>query len=35
LTFKFLRRNGYIDKIFNFRDKLMDKELSVENKVDE
>jgi len=35
LTFKFLRRNGYIDKLFNFRDKLMDKELSVENKVDE
>ena len=35
LTFKFLRRNGYIDKLFNFKDKLMDKELSIENKVEE
>lgn len=32
LVFKFLRRNGYIDKLFNFKNKLMDKNLSVENK---
>lgn len=31
LVFKFLRRNGYIDKLFDFKNKLMDKELSIEN----
>ena len=31
LVFKFLRRNGYIDKLFNFKNKLMDKTLSIEN----
>jgi hypothetical protein len=31
LVFKFLRRNGYIDKLFNFKNKLMDKNLSIEN----
>jgi hypothetical protein len=32
LVFKVLRRNGYIDKLFNFKNKLMDKELSIETK---
>ena len=32
LVFKVLRRNGYIDKLYNFKDKLMDKELSIETK---
>lgn len=31
LVFKFLRRNGYIDKLFDFKNKLMDKSLSLEN----
>jgi Txe/YoeB family toxin of Txe-Axe toxin-antitoxin module len=31
LVFKFLRRNGYIEKLFNFKNKLMDKNLSLEN----
>lgn len=31
LVFKFLRRNGYIDKLFDFKNKLMDKKLSLEN----
>lgn len=31
LVFKFLRRNGYIEKLFDFKNKLMDKNLSVEN----
>jgi hypothetical protein len=31
LVFKFLRRNGYIDKLFEFKNKLTDKNLSVEN----
>jgi hypothetical protein len=31
LVFKFLRRNGYIEKLFNFKNKLMDKNLSIEN----
>ena len=32
LVFKVLRRNGYIDKLFDFKNKLMDKELSIETK---
>ena len=31
LVFKFLRRNGYIQKLFDFKNKLIDKNLSVEN----
>ena len=31
LVFKFLRRNGYIEKLFDFKNKLMDKSLSLEN----
>lgn len=31
LVFKFLRRNGYIEKLYNFEDKLIDKTLSLEN----
>lgn len=31
LVFKFLRRNGYIDKLFEYKNKLMDKKLSLEN----
>ena len=29
LTFKFLRRNGYIQKLFDFTNDLMDKRLSL------
>ena len=32
LVFKVMRRNGYIDKLFDFKNKLMDKELSIETK---
>ena len=35
LVFKFLRRNGYIEKLYNFEDKLIDKTLSLENSIDE
>lgn len=31
LVFKFLRRSGYIDKLFKFKNTLMDKKLSLEN----
>jgi hypothetical protein len=31
LVFKFLRRNGYIDKLFNFKNELIDKSLSLES----
>ena len=31
LVFKFLRRNGYIDKLFQFKNDLIDKSLSLEN----
>ena len=31
LTFKFLRRNGYIQKLFDFKNQLIDKRLSLEN----
>lgn len=31
LVFKFLRRSGYIDKLFKFKNSLMDKKLSLEN----
>ena len=30
LVFKFLRRNGYIDKLENFKNKIADKKLSLE-----
>jgi hypothetical protein len=30
LVFKFLRRNGYIQKLFDFTNELMDKRLSLE-----
>lgn len=29
LVFKYLRRNGYLDKLFNFEKKIVDKELSL------
>jgi hypothetical protein len=29
LVFKVLRRSGYIDKLYNFQDKLIDKKLSL------
>ncbi len=32
LMFKFLRRNGYIQKLFDFQTKTLDKEFSIENK---
>ena len=35
LVFKVLRRNGYLDKLWDFQDKLMDKKLSIETKKDE
>jgi Txe/YoeB family toxin of Txe-Axe toxin-antitoxin module len=31
LVFKFLRRSGYIDRLFKFKNSLMDKKLSLEN----
>ncbi len=30
LVFKFLRRNGYIQKLFDFTNELVDKRLSLE-----
>ncbi len=30
LVFKFLRRNGYIEKLENFKNKITDKRLSLE-----
>jgi hypothetical protein len=30
LTFKVLRRNGYLQKLFDFENDLMDKRLSLE-----
>ena len=33
LTFKFLRRNGYIKKLHDIRNQLIDKTLTVEEKV--
>jgi hypothetical protein len=35
LVFKLLRRNGYIEKLYNFENKLMDKSLSLENRIEE
>lgn len=35
LVFKYLRRSGHIEKLFNTADKVVDKELSVERKLDE
>jgi hypothetical protein len=35
LVFKFLRRSGYIGKFFDTSNKALDKELSVEVKLDE
>ena len=34
LVFKFLRRNGYIQKLFDFTNELVDKRLSLEQEVD-
>jgi hypothetical protein len=33
LVFKFLRRNGYIQKLFDFANELTDKNLSLEQEV--
>jgi predicted nucleotidyltransferase len=33
LVFKLLRRNGYIEKLMKYQDKLMDNKLSVENNI--
>ena len=33
LVFKFLRRNGYIQKLFDFTNELVDKRLSLEQKI--
>jgi murein DD-endopeptidase MepM/ murein hydrolase activator NlpD/predicted nucleotidyltransferase len=33
LVFKYLRRNGYIEKLFNFEKEKVDKELSLEEKL--
>jgi murein DD-endopeptidase MepM/ murein hydrolase activator NlpD len=33
LVFKYLRRNGYIEKLFNFENEKVDKELSLEEKL--
>jgi hypothetical protein len=35
LTFKFLRRNGYVQKLFDMENKMVDKNLSLETKVTE
>ena len=35
LVFKFLRRSGHIEKLFDTSNKAFDKELSVERKLDE
>jgi hypothetical protein len=35
LVFKFLRRSGHIEKLFNTADRVVDKELSVERKLEE
>ena len=35
LTFKFLRRNGMIEKLFNTYDNYMDRELSIEQSLSE
>jgi len=35
LVFKFLRRNGYIQKLFDFTNDLMDKRLSLEQEISE
>ena len=32
LVFKILRRNGYIEKLINSQNKIMDKKLSIENR---
>lgn len=35
LVFKYLRRSGYIEKLFNIQNKLTDKTLSIENQISE
>jgi len=35
LVFKFLRRSGHIEKLFNMKNKVMDKELSLERRINE
>ena len=33
LVFKYLRRSGYIEKLFNLQNKVIDKELSIETNI--
>ena len=35
LVFKFLRRSGHIEKLFDSSNKALDKELSIERKLEE
>ena len=35
LVFKYLRRSGYIGRLFELKTKLKDKELSIERKIEE
>jgi hypothetical protein len=35
LVFKFLRRSGYIEKLFDMSNKALDKELSIERKMED
>ena len=35
LVFKYLRRSGYIGKLFDLKTKLKDKSLSIERKIEE
>jgi hypothetical protein len=35
LVFKFLRRSGHIEKLFDEKTKIKDKELSVETQIQE
>ncbi len=35
LVFKVLRRNGYIEKLFDFENELLNKRLSMENKIND
>jgi len=35
LVFKFLRRNGYVQKLFDFTNELVDKNLSLEQEIEE
>jgi hypothetical protein len=35
LVFKFLRRSGHIQKLFDISNKALDKELSIERKIED